>query len=267
MSTSNTSKFCTSCGQSIEENMQFCFQCGASVMSDPNNSNIGQVPKTVQGYRRNYPKSIFRSGVMTTMLLSLFLVFTLLVSGLLLVLSTEFFSYCRDEEFMILCVIACCISLALAIAAKITFLIFIYRCWSLIQDKYAYITPGKAVGFFFIPILRIFWPFIAVYGLAKNLNAYAERYGIAAPRTAEWLLLLGVTIFVLGMWKPMLFMPDYVWNLILDHYDYHYHTVRNTLPHAIRLIIGVLSMPLLFTGLFSMAGTAEAIYCSRESQF
>ncbi|MDO4551095.1 MAG: hypothetical protein Q4C96_07575 [Planctomycetia bacterium] len=62
-----------------------------------------------------------------------------------------------------------------------SFLLFIYRCWRIIQDGYARTTPGRAVGFLFIPIFNIYWIFVAFYGLAEDMNAFCNRYGIGRP--------------------------------------------------------------------------------------
>ncbi|MCL2120465.1 MAG: hypothetical protein FWH27_18790, partial [Planctomycetaceae bacterium] len=39
-------------------------------------------------------------------------------------------------------------------------------------------TPGKAVGFLFIPIFNFYWIFVAFRGLGKNMNETLRRYGI-----------------------------------------------------------------------------------------
>ncbi len=77
---------------------------------------------------------------------------------------------------------------ALIAAAVITY-IMLYRFWELIQDGYARTTPGKAIGFLFIPFFNYYWIFEAYHGLSKDLNAYLNRYGIAAERLDEGLSL------------------------------------------------------------------------------
>ena len=67
--------------------------------------------------------------------------------------------------------------------------IFLYKVWSAIQDGKARTTPGKAVGFLFIPIYNIYWMFQAILGFAKDYNAYIERHGIKAPKLSEGLFL------------------------------------------------------------------------------
>ena len=47
----------------------------------------------------------------------------------------------------------------------------LYKLWSLIPADKARTTPGKAVGFLFIPLFNFYWNFVAIHGLAKALNA------------------------------------------------------------------------------------------------
>jgi len=58
----------------------------------------------------------------------------------------------------------------------------IYRSWRLIQNGYARTTPKAAVGLSLIPLFNIYWIFVAIHGLAKDMNAYAKRYKLNVPR-------------------------------------------------------------------------------------
>ena len=62
------------------------------------------------------------------------------------------------------------------IAAVVLFAILLYRMWGVIQDGSARTTPDKAVGFLFIPFFNAYWAFIAVHGLAIDLNSYIRRH-------------------------------------------------------------------------------------------
>src|SRR4030042_6627005 len=56
----------------------------------------------------------------------------------------------------------------LLIAAIVFDCIILYRHWWLLQGHGARTTPGKAVGFGFIPFFCFYWWFIAYAGLAKD---------------------------------------------------------------------------------------------------
>lgn len=60
----------------------------------------------------------------------------------------------------------------------IFFWVLLYKAWAAVQDGHARTTPGKALGFMFIPIFNIYWLFIAVGTWGKSYNAFAERQGI-----------------------------------------------------------------------------------------
>ena len=74
--------------------------------------------------------------------------------------------------------------------------ILLYRFWCVIQDGEARTTPGKAVGFCFIPFFNLYWIYVAIVGLAKDMNAYRTQWNIEGPRVSEGLAL---TWFVLSL--------------------------------------------------------------------
>jgi len=85
-----------------------------------------------------------------------------------------------------ICLIGIIITLGLsAIASAVLFYIIVYRSWKLIQDGYARTTPGKAIGFCFIPFYNFYWIFQAFPGLAKDTNAFVARRSLAIPRVDD----------------------------------------------------------------------------------
>ena len=64
------------------------------------------------------------------------------------------------------------------IGAAVFMYILLYKCWKLIPPDIARTTPGKAVGFCFIPIFNIYWIFVAVWGLGKDMNKALQRQGV-----------------------------------------------------------------------------------------
>lgn len=67
--------------------------------------------------------------------------------------------------------------------------VLLYKSWSAIQDGQVRATPGKAVGFLFIPFFNLYWIFQCVWGFAVDYNAYASRKGITSPKLNENLFL------------------------------------------------------------------------------
>lgn len=85
------------------------------------------------------------------------------------------------------------ISLLIGIIANIygttTFCVFWYMVWASIQDGHARTTPGKAIGFIFIPFFNGYWLFQSIWGFAKDYNSYIQRHGLNNPKLPDGLFL------------------------------------------------------------------------------
>lgn len=70
--------------------------------------------------------------------------------------------------------------------------ILLYRAWHCLQYGAPRSTPGKAIGFLFIPFFNFYWMFVAFGGLAKDWNRIAQSYSDlkTAPRLGETSFLL-----------------------------------------------------------------------------
>ena len=62
------------------------------------------------------------------------------------------------------------------LAGEVLQFILVYKFWQMIQDGFARTTPGKAVGFLFIPFFNFYWWIVAFLGLSKDQNAYIDRH-------------------------------------------------------------------------------------------
>jgi hypothetical protein len=69
----------------------------------------------------------------------------------------------------------------LLVVAEIYYFILLYRIWKFAIESSARCglvpsvdTPGKAVGYCFIPFYSFYWVFVALGSLPNNLNAVAE---------------------------------------------------------------------------------------------
>lgn len=59
----------------------------------------------------------------------------------------------------------------LLIIAYVYQLVVRFRCWAALPPGGTTVTPGKAVGFLFIPIFNMYWQFIAYARLATEARA------------------------------------------------------------------------------------------------
>lgn len=81
------------------------------------------------------------------------------------------------------------IGIAGVIAASVLYCMILYQLWSLIPEQRAQTSPGKAVGFLFIPLFNLYWNFVAFHGLSKALNQEASSASSRIPPVNEGLTL------------------------------------------------------------------------------
>lgn len=72
----------------------------------------------------------------------------------------------------------------------------LFKAWGLIQDGFARTTPGKAIGFLFIPFFNFYWIFRAIWGFAKDYNWYVTRHKITATQLPEKLFLIACILWL-----------------------------------------------------------------------
>lgn len=77
----------------------------------------------------------------------------------------------------------------LSLYSVVIALVLLYKVWAAIQDGHARTTPGKAVGYMFIPFFQLYWVFQAYWGYAKDYNSYISRHDISTSRLPEGLFL------------------------------------------------------------------------------
>jgi len=88
-------------------------------------------------------------------------------------------------------------AIPLVIFSMVIFLMLIHKAWSAIQNGHAGTTPGKAVGFLFIPYFNFYWIFRMWYGFAKDFNKYIARHSVQVARMPQKLF-LAVPIFAIA---------------------------------------------------------------------
>jgi len=60
--------------------------------------------------------------------------------------------------------------LPITVPAVVLSCIVHYKCWKAVPKEIARTTPGKAIGFLFIPFFNFYWAFVSYMGLAEDLN-------------------------------------------------------------------------------------------------
>jgi hypothetical protein len=88
------------------------------------------------------------------------------------------------------------VALPLFIVHLVFSLLVTIKAWGAIQDGQNPISPGKAVGFLFIPFFNLYWVFRAFGGYAGQYNAFIERNGINVPRLSGGLFIVQAVLCV-----------------------------------------------------------------------
>jgi len=99
------------------------------------------------------------------------------------------------------------IGFPLLITAIVFDCIILYRHWWLLQGHGGRTTPGKAVGFSFIPLFNFYWWFVAYAGLAKDNNAYMDKVGLQRPKMSYGLAL---SVCIVGIFANTIGLIPYV---------------------------------------------------------
>ena len=96
------------------------------------------------------------------------------------------------QQKMVIGLIMLLVGMFLACLSAIPAYIIVYRAWKCLQPGgFARTSPGKAIGFMFIPVFQWYWLFQAVYGLSNDWNRTVETYSSIrnAPRMSTGLFL------------------------------------------------------------------------------
>ncbi len=98
------------------------------------------------------------------------------------------------------------VCIPILVVSTVFWCILLYRHWSLLQGHGARTTPGKAVGYGFIPLFGFYWWFVAYAGLATDNNRYLAQTGITSKRMSFQLAVascvLGILLCCVG-WVPI----------------------------------------------------------------
>lgn len=96
----------------------------------------------------------------------------------------------------IVVVLAVIAGIQLVIVYTVYYFVLLSKMWGSIQDGYARTTPGRAIGFLFIPFYNLYWLFNVWGGFPTDYNSFAARYQLPIQPLSSTLFIL-FPIFVL----------------------------------------------------------------------
>ena len=74
-----------------------------------------------------------------------------------------------------------------------------YRCWKAIPEGFARLTPGKAVGYLFIPFFNLYWSFPSFSGLGSDCAVVAAKKGLRGFSSLRGLGLTYAILWTINM--------------------------------------------------------------------
>ena len=101
-------------------------------------------------------------------------------------------------------------------ASAVFYFLILHRGWSLVQDGQTDVTPGRAVGFCFIPFYNLYWVFVGIAGLPKQLNRIADARGAPEAKINTAFALVSCICLVTVCLAPIAQIFDIVviWQII-----------------------------------------------------
>jgi len=194
------------CGKEIHEKAVICPGCGCTT-----NRVVGLADNP---YDAAYPPGSFRLLAQKIALYFSLVLIPLLFTGTVYLASCYLGYYnryfCPLPSF---CLIANgIIGGFLLLAIFVMTLILLYRSWAVIQGGKPRTTPGKAVGYCFIPFFSCIWIFHAIVGLVTDMNGYRRRFGLKSVQPLGTGLAIVISIVallwpILGLLWFILWMP------------------------------------------------------------
>ena len=122
---------------------------------------------------------------------------SLIGSGALIILLTAVMTQTRNLDAIKGCLV---LMFSALIYAMVIGSIVWYKAWQSIQDEHVRTTPGKAVGFLFIPIYSLYWVFQVIPGFAEDYNSYIQRHNIGGhPLSRQFFMTTTIVLLVTNL--------------------------------------------------------------------
>ncbi|MBN1360429.1 MAG: hypothetical protein JW993_07550 [Sedimentisphaerales bacterium] len=150
-------------------------------------------------------------GWVTT--LTIIAAFIIVFDALLLLGVTSELDPDAAEGFLAVFLIGSAVAILIDVILSLEIL---YRAWQAIQDGQARTTPGKAIGYLFIPLYNLYWVFVAWAGFAQEFNAFTARYRIPTRRLSEGFFALQCVLMIVGIVLTRIPVVGLVYSIILS---------------------------------------------------
>jgi hypothetical protein len=78
--------------------------------------------------------------------------------------------------------------LAVGVAYLCCYYIYVLRLWEEVPREFARTTPAKAAGFSLIPFFALYWMFVALVGLYRDMEKMAEANSLGTRFDTTWIV-------------------------------------------------------------------------------
>ena len=128
-----------------------------------------------------------------------------------------------DATFVLLGIIVAIVDVVFLVLTVVFGLRILHKLWSLIPTHKARTTPGKAVGFLFIPLFSLYWTFVATYGLARALNAETGRKSVSEAVSfifcCSWWVYLVDLLWAVTEGREHMDLAEFLWAIVVGRED------------------------------------------------
>jgi len=139
-----------------------------------------------------------------------------IIAGLTLSIILDFWGLMVLDQDLLLAETLLGFALLPYLYALVVWFVFIYKMWTVIPKKYARTTPGKAVGFLFIPFYNLYWIFQAVWGFARDFNSYiAARDFNISPLPTNLFLSFVIIWLLAGFISTLVYEITFLLNIAI----------------------------------------------------
>ncbi|KAF0249522.1 MAG: hypothetical protein FD167_1080, partial [bacterium] len=105
----------------------------------------------------------------------------------------------------------------LSIPTNILFFIWLYKTWEAVPQQHQSTSPGKALGFLFVPFFNLYWIFRAFPGLSKSIQN--ANQAVNPSHGGSVAVVVGIIACVMSL-IPFIqigaFIPFLIWVLLTN---------------------------------------------------
>ena len=164
-------EFCRQCGVALNSKQIICIKCGSGLTDAPNCSGMVE-SISPQAKKLNIYFMVWWICAAASLAIGL-------IGAITTHLGVGIATDGRNADSILTLGMAfTMISFPISLGGTVFCCILLYLLWKRVPTDIARTSPGKAVGFLFIPIFSFYWFFVAYKGLGEDMNRTLRQRGI-----------------------------------------------------------------------------------------